>query len=91
LFLNFYQIIRLQGYGRHSEKEVVQIGKDDLKALNDYIDNKKYFMGDQATDIDACIFGMICQFIYHDKGPLNIYIKSKLKKFLTGPFFNNIF
>ena len=57
LYFNFYQINRLQGYGRHSEKEVVQIGKDDLKAINDYIDNKKYFMGDQVTDIDSFLVG----------------------------------
>jgi hypothetical protein len=69
---------RLQGYGRHSENEVVQIGKDDLKAINDYIGNKKFIMGDEICDLDASVFGMLTQFVYHDKGPINHFINSEL-------------
>ena len=72
----------MQGYGRHSEKEVVQIGKEDLKAINDYIGDKKYLFGDQVCDTDATLFGMICQFVYHDKGPINYFIASKYNLFL---------
>ena len=52
----------------------MQIGRDDLKAINDYIGNKKFLFGDQVCDVDASLFGMICQFVYHDKGPMNAYL-----------------
>lgn len=70
---NFY---RLQGYGRHSEQEVVEIGKDDLKSINDFIGNKKFLMGDKPCNTDAAVFGMVAQFIYHDNGDLNKFVTS---------------
>lgn len=69
----------LQGYGRHSEQEATKIGKDDLKSINDYIGNKKYLFGEQICDVDATIFGFMCQFLFHDRGPLNKFLMSKLK------------
>ena len=29
----------------------MQIGRDDLKAINDYIGNKKFLFGDQVCDL----------------------------------------
>jgi hypothetical protein len=56
---------------------VHKIGMDDLKAINDYIGSKKFLFGDKPCNEDASIFGMICQIVHHDKGPLNEFITSK--------------
>ncbi|MGB8700861.1 MAG: Tom37 metaxin N-terminal-like domain-containing protein, partial [Thermosynechococcaceae cyanobacterium] len=36
-----------QGMGKHSESEVYTIGKTDLTALSDFLDDKPFFMGQQ--------------------------------------------
>jgi hypothetical protein len=34
-----------QGYGCYSKEEVYEIGKDDLKAIDDFIGENRFFMG----------------------------------------------
>ena len=65
-----------QGYGRHSQQEVYEIGKADLKAIDTIIGENKFIFGDEACETDAAVFGIIAQIIFHDRGPLN--------KFATG-------
>ena len=72
----------MQGYGRHSEQEVTKIGIDDLKAINDLIGNKTFLISEHVCDVDACIFGFLCQFLFHDRGPLNQYIKGLQIKYV---------
>jgi hypothetical protein len=63
-----------QGYGRHSKEELYSIGKDDMKALNDIIGNKKYFLSNEYfCDVDAAVFGLVCQVAYHANGVLHDY------------------
>lgn len=52
------------------------MAKADLKSINDIIDTNKFLLGDKPCDVDASVFGMMCQFMYHVFGPLNDYIKS---------------
>ena len=47
---------------------------NDLNALNDFIGNKKFLLGDKACDADASIFGMMSQIICHDRGFLNKHV-----------------
>jgi len=47
------------GMGRHSESEIVQFGASDLKALADYLGNKKFFFGDKPSSLDAAAFGCL--------------------------------
>jgi hypothetical protein len=65
------------GYGRHSKEEVYRIGKDDLKAINDIIGNNKFLFGEKVCNVDATVFGMLVQYLYHCGGPLTEFIKSK--------------
>ena len=60
-----------------------EIGKSDLNALEQFLGNKKFLMGDQVCNEDASIFGMVATVIDHDRGPFNqhvlgIYIVAKL-------------
>lgn len=56
-----------------------------MKAVEDFIGNKKFLMGDRICNEDASLFGMLCQVIYHDKGPFNKYVmgwKNFIKMFI---------
>lgn len=55
---------------------VYSIGRKDLKSLNDFLEGKKFLLGDEPCNEDAAVFGMMCQFLYHEKGPMNQYILS---------------
>jgi hypothetical protein len=69
-----------QGYGRFTIDEFYEIGKKDLKSLNDIIGSKKFiFSNEKPCDLDASVFGMCSQVIYCDLGPLNYYVKSENK------------
>lgn len=73
---------KAQGFGRRTKEEVYDIGRADLKSINDLIGNKKFLFGNQVCNTDASLFGILCQFIYHDNGPLNAYIKGISAKVL---------
>lgn len=45
-----------QGMGRHSPKEIVELGSRSLQAIADYLGSKPLFMGTEPTGVDATIF-----------------------------------
>jgi len=55
---------------------VYQIGIEDLKAIETFIGSKKFLMGEQVCNEDASLFGMLCQVVFHDRGPFNTYVSS---------------
>lgn len=52
------------GIGRHSEKEVYQIGIADLKTFSDFLGNKTYFLGDKVSVVDCAMFGILAQCVW---------------------------
>ncbi|XP_005090892.3 failed axon connections homolog [Aplysia californica] len=56
-----------QGMSRHSRPEVKSFVLEDLQALTDFLGDKKFMMGDEITEVDCCVFGFLCQLIYHQK------------------------
>ena len=54
----------------------MQIGKCDLKAIEDFIGDKKFLFGEKPCVEDSVIFAHTCQFVFVDQGPLNKYITS---------------
>ena len=48
-----------QGMGRHSEEEILHIGRTNLVSLSDFLADKPYFMGDKPTTLDASAFGLL--------------------------------
>ena len=64
-----------QGYGKHSQEELYQIGRADLTAIDNFIGDKKFLMGDQPCNEDAGVFACLCQIIYNEQGALNKFIK----------------
>ncbi|EDV22615.1 uncharacterized protein TRIADDRAFT_28855 [Trichoplax adhaerens] len=47
------------GMGRHSPEEIRHIARGDLMALSITLGNKQFFLGNDPTTIDACVFGFI--------------------------------
>lgn len=52
-----------QGMRRHQADEIFTLGKQDIDALSDFLDNKQYFFGDQSTALDACAFAILINII----------------------------
>ena len=58
--------------------------------MNDFLDGKKFLLGDRPCNEDSALFGMICQLIYHETGPFNQFVKSIINlKYIF--IFNSIF
>ena len=68
---HFIKGAKLQGYAVHSQEELYEIGKTDLKAIETFLGN---IFGDNPTVEDAAIFSFTTQIVYHDSGPLNDFI-----------------
>ncbi len=48
-----------QGTGRHSKAEVEKIGCGHLQALSDYLRDKPFFFGNEATLLDGVVFAFL--------------------------------
>ncbi|NKB37141.1 MAG: glutathione S-transferase family protein [Gammaproteobacteria bacterium] len=53
----------LQGLGRHSEQELLEIAQKDIQALSDYLGNKQYFLSDKPTTLDVTAFAFLAEMI----------------------------
>jgi glutathione S-transferase len=53
-----------QGMGRHSEHELLEIGKRDITAIADFLGDKPYFMGQQPCSLDATAFGFLANLVW---------------------------
>lgn len=47
------------GMGRHSPKEIVELGSRSLQAIADHLGSKPFFMGTEPTGADATIFAFV--------------------------------
>jgi glutathione S-transferase len=47
------------GIGRLGADEIFDLAKDDIDSLIGFLGNKKYFLGDQPTSLDASAFGIL--------------------------------
>ncbi|MBI2993629.1 MAG: glutathione S-transferase family protein [Gammaproteobacteria bacterium] len=49
----------IHGLGRHSDDEILDIAKRDLKALSDYLGDKEWFFGKGPTTLDVFAFAFV--------------------------------
>ncbi|XP_029653759.1 failed axon connections homolog isoform X1 [Octopus sinensis] len=47
------------GIGRHNSKEIWSIGERDLHAISTFLGKKKYFLGDEPSEVDCAMFAML--------------------------------
>ncbi|KAK7456551.1 hypothetical protein BaRGS_00039349 [Batillaria attramentaria] len=57
-----------QGLGRHSRDEVLDIARENFKALADFMGQKKFLMGDEPCETDCTVFGMLSQVYWQCPG-----------------------
>jgi len=56
----------------------MKIGHDDIQALSDFLGSKKYFMGEEVSEVDCAIFGLLAEMLYTSPTcPLTTFIKEK--------------
>ncbi|GAA6204201.1 glutathione S-transferase family protein [Thalassotalea sp. SU-HH00458] len=55
-----------QGFGRHSESELLTKAEEHFSALSTLLGDKDYFFGEQACSFDAVAYSSLCQFISVD-------------------------
>ena len=60
----FKKQLHARGMGRHIEEVIIDQGKSDLDALSALLGDQAYFMGDQPSSIDACVFGFLGVSLY---------------------------
>lgn len=68
-----------QGIGRHSKEEIYRIAEKDLRALSDYLGEKPYVMGAEATTVDCTAFGLLANILHAGlETPLSKLVKEEL-------------
>lgn len=55
---------KAQGTGLHSQDKVMQMTIDDYRSISQFLGNKKYFLGESPSEVDATIFGFVTQLLY---------------------------
>jgi glutathione S-transferase len=56
--------LHARGVCRHTEEEILAMGKADLDAASAFLADKPFFLGEEPRTIDACIFGFLGASIY---------------------------
>ena len=51
--------LRRQGPGRHSAREIYSMAREDLAAASIMLGNRRFFMGEQTSTIDAVAYGFL--------------------------------
>ncbi len=55
-----------QGYGRHSDSELLSIANEHFSALSTLLGDKPYFFGEQPSSFDAVAYAFLAEFISVD-------------------------
>lgn len=55
--------LHMQGIGRHSPAEILEIARRDLGALSDFLGTKPFFFGTQVSTLDTVAYAFLAEFI----------------------------
>lgn len=67
-----------QGISKHTDEEIAAKGKADLTALAVILGDKKYFLGDEPSSVDACAYAFLANVLYIPfDGPLKSFAASQ--------------
>ncbi|MEP0941355.1 MAG: glutathione S-transferase family protein [Rhizobiaceae bacterium] len=56
---NIFNLLHLQGLGRHTRDELVEFAHQDLAAISEQLADQAYFLGDTPASIDASLYGAL--------------------------------
>lgn len=51
--------LHLQGLGRHTRDEMIDLMSEDVRAISQHLADKAYFMGNLPSSIDASVYGAL--------------------------------
>lgn len=69
--------LHARGVARHTESEIIAMGKADLDAASTFLADKPYFLGDAPATLDACAFGFLGTSVYVEgDNPLFMHARS---------------
>jgi glutathione S-transferase len=63
---NIFNMLHLQGLGRHTRSELIEFARQDLSAISNQLAGQPYFLGDTPTSIDASLYGALHNIIECD-------------------------
>lgn len=63
---NVMKTLKGQGFGRHSESELLTIADQHFSALSILLGDNDYFFGDKPSSFDAVAYAALCEFISVD-------------------------
>ncbi|XP_072930575.1 failed axon connections [Epargyreus clarus] len=58
---------KAHGIGVHSQDEIIEFGKNDLRVLSDLLSDRPFFFGDEPTLLDVVAFSNLAQLNFIDK------------------------
>ncbi|CAH0703618.1 unnamed protein product [Spodoptera exigua] len=58
---------KAHGIGVHSQEEILEFGKNDLRVLSDLLSDRPFFFGDEPTILDVVAFANLAQVHFIDK------------------------
>ena len=56
---NIFNLLHLQGLGRHTRPELIEFARQDLDAISQQLTDRPYFLGDTPSSIDASLYGAL--------------------------------
>ena len=71
---------KAQGIGRHTNEELLELGKKDTKAISDFLENKPFLMGEKISEVDCTVFAFLVCLFYStpEKDLLRMYVENEL-------------
>ncbi|KAG7313234.1 hypothetical protein JYU34_000333, partial [Plutella xylostella] len=74
---------KAHGIGVHTQDEIMEFGKNDLRALSDLLSDRPYFFGEEPTLLDIVAFANLAQLRFIDKA-----VSQPLRDAITDVFPN---
>ena len=68
------------GMGRHSPEEIYALGCRDIEALSEFLEDKAYFMGAEASSLDAIAYAFVANLLWV---PIDSPLRAHAQKFLN--------
>ena len=56
---NIFNLLHLQGLGRHTRPELIEFARQDLEAISAQLGDQPYFLGERPSSIDASLYGAL--------------------------------
>ena len=68
------------GMGRHTPEEIYALGCRDVEALSEFLGDKAYFMGAEASSLDAIAYAFVANLLWV---PIDSPLRAHAQKFLN--------